>query len=385
MATRSKRIKMAASQPDPFTAVHFDIRDLVIQHFKVEDIKELTTVSKGWNQIIGGSSAAMKRIMLNVWDSSSEQPSRPEVTALLKSNRKYQNLDLHLKFAANIKRKLMLLPKFSSSLVELDLRDDNKQLQKYLPEKLSFPKLKALWIGSNSVDFITMILKHENKLQKLSTSAWMHNEIDMKFAEVLLTIKSLKKLDLYNIPGDVFSLDSFRKPEFKLNSLTVSCKRLDPVLHRNFKAFVLSMADTLTSFDINLFRGEEALLIQELPSLKTLRIGQDEIERPLEIYKPNTSIEVIHLMSINSAPSKFFKSLTAVRSLRVLCFVRKNDFKKILRCFPGLLQLEVCFFAIRMDQKEFEDIYKEVRTVEPSNVESLEVKQGKKIPFVLKL
>jgi hypothetical protein len=47
------------------------------------------------------------------------------------------------------------------------------------------------------------------------------------------------------------------------------------------------------------------------------------------------------------------------------------------------MKLEVGSFWMR--QKDFEDIYKEVRSVDPSSVESLEVKIEGEMPFVLKL
>jgi hypothetical protein len=362
-----------APQPDPFSAVHSDIHDLIIQHFKVEDIKQLTTVSKGWNQIIGGSSAAMRRILLIVSDSSERQP-RSEVTPLLLSDRKYQNMSIFLNYAKNKKRKVML-SKASSLLVELHLHKE-----KDLLSDLSFPKLKAIRAISISVGVAMKFIKGASKLERLVIRFCTPWEFNKEFVEILLEKKTLKELALSNVPENFFSSDSFRTPEFKLTSLNIEFYRSSYFSDPNFNAFVLAMAETLTSLNIYCFRDEYALLNQNLPALKTLKIGCQQ-ECLLSTYKPNTSIEAIEIGSINSTPPAFLKSLMSVRSMFVN-WIDKDDLKKILECCPGLTKLEIGS-AWQTEKKIFEEIYKIVRSVEPSSVESIEVKIERKKPFVL--
>jgi hypothetical protein len=386
MASQPKKIKLVApSQPDPFSVVHSDIHDLVIQHFKFKDIKQLTTVSKGWNRIIGGSSAAMKRIVLKVHVVSSKKPSRSEVTALLKSDRKYQNMDVHLKFATNLERKLMLLSKFSSSLVSLQIQGYAFDLETNLLE--NFPKLESLSAAPITVTVAMKFIKDASKLQSLSIDLIRPHEINEEFIEMLTKKKTLKQLALRKIHEDFFSSASFRKPEFKLTSLTINHRmnylnHISDIPRHNVNAFVLAMADTLTSLDICYFQAVDALLIQKLPALKSLKIGWHQVQRSLASYKPNTSIEVLNFDGISSTPSAFLKSFKNVRSMRI-SFISKDDFKKILECRPGLLKLEVGNGW--MNKQDLEDVYKEVRSVEPSSVESLEVKVGNMKPFVLKM
>jgi hypothetical protein len=380
MATRSKRIKlMAASQPDPFTAILFDLHDLVIQHFKVEDIKQLTKVSKRWNQIIGGSSAAMKRIRLRLrgWEFLSrnrQELARTKLIALLKSDRSYQNMDLYLPNETNKKRMVMLLPKFSSSLVELDLSGDDIQMKKYLPAILSFPKLEALCASWISVCIATKFFKDANKLRRLSVSVKNPSEINEEFVKMMYSKKTLKELDLGNFFENLFSLDSLQKPEFQLTSLTVR-HHFDPVnpvpgiLH-NYNAFVFAMADTLTSLEIVFFQAEHALLIPNLPSLKALKIGW-HLEDSLASYEPNTSIEVFEFAHINTARPAFLKSLKSVRTISTK-YIDKDCFKVIVKNCPPLTMLKARIVLSVMRQ-DFEDIFKEVRSVEPSSVESIEV------------
>jgi hypothetical protein len=216
----------------------------------------------------------MRRIKLNVRDFSSKKPSRSEVTALLKSDRNYQNMSVHLTRATNLKRKMMLLPKFSSSLVELELHRFF-WMEMDLPSNMSFPKLESLRAETISVSVAMELVKGASKLQTLSIDFFRLNQSNEEFAEMLLKKKTLKKLAMRNVPRDFFSFDSFSTPEFKLTSLVFESYNFDPYICRhNFKAFVLAMADTLTSLDIYYLEDEDALLIQNLPALKILKAGR---------------------------------------------------------------------------------------------------------------
>jgi hypothetical protein len=130
-------------------------------------------------------------------------------------------------------------------------------------------------------------------------------------------------------------------------------------------------------------QAENALLIPHLPALKILKIGWHQHARSLATYEPNTSIEVLVFRSITFTPPAFLKSLKSVRSMCVY-WIGKDDFKKILENCSGLMKLEIGK-ARNMEEEDFEDIYKEVRSVKPSSVKSIEVKIEGQVPFVLKL
>jgi hypothetical protein len=195
--------------------------------------------------------------------------------------------------------------------------------------------------------------------------------------------KTLKELTLSHIQKNFFSSESFSRPEFKLTSLAVDCYSFNTAPNCNFNAFVLAMADTLTYLHIQWFRAEDALLIQNLPLLKTLKAYQHQGERSLASYKPNTSIEVLDFISITTMPPAFLKSLTNVRSMCINSFGR-DEFMKILENCPGLLELRTGY-SWNMRQKDYEEIYAEVRSEKPSSVECLVIKIEGRMPFVLKL
>jgi hypothetical protein len=290
-------------------------------------------------------------------------------------------MEVFLMYVADTKQKLIPLSKFSSSLVELDFFGDD-WLETNLPANMSFPKLETLSASPISASVALKFIKDATKLKRLSIDFCEPDESDEEFAEMLLKKTTLKELTLKNVLVDFF-FDSFRTPEFKLTSLAIECYQFDLIANINFNAFVLAMADTLTSLFLYYFRAEDTLLIQNLPALKTLKIGEHVGASSLASYKSNTSIEVLGFKHVNTTPPAFLKSLKSVRSMNINR-IDEDGFKKTLENCPGLLKLEIGS-ACGMEQEDFEDIYKEVRSVEPSSVESLNVMVAGKQPFDLKL
>jgi hypothetical protein len=96
MSTRaSKRMKLQMEEEekyhestnDPLIRICSDVHELILQHFSGRDVKELSLVSKNWNETIGSSSKCMSKIQLKIKGNVSEVKS-----TLLKSQRKYSNI-----------------------------------------------------------------------------------------------------------------------------------------------------------------------------------------------------------------------------------------------------------------------------------------------------
>ena len=160
-----KRIKLDAEpsySSDPFIVLHSDLHDLIHQHLCCNDVCELFKVSKEWNARISKSPKPMEKILLNFRELSSSDPPPKSVTALLKSERMYQNIKFSLRFSSNAYRKLFILKRFSQSVSYLDISFVNKaDCTKFIPANLSFPKLKELRLTGvipraffNSVDTV---------------------------------------------------------------------------------------------------------------------------------------------------------------------------------------------------------------------------------------
>jgi hypothetical protein len=128
---------------DPFVKVHEHVRELMLQQLTGREVLSLMEVSTSWNEIIAGSRKSMSKIKLKIEEKTLKNPSPEEVTALLDSDRPHQNMKLRIRNVANSGSMLLLLQRFSQSLVELDLKlGEQKKMVKNLPENMTFPKLK---------------------------------------------------------------------------------------------------------------------------------------------------------------------------------------------------------------------------------------------------
>ena len=122
-------------------------------------------VSKEWNHVLSGSGVTMSKIKLNVVEERKSKLSRQDVTKILESNRRHQSLRCHFRFKGNIERKLLILDRFSQSLVDLSLESGDRVEDSKLFPKLHFPKLKRLKVSSNNIELIHKILQAATNLE----------------------------------------------------------------------------------------------------------------------------------------------------------------------------------------------------------------------------
>lgn len=222
-----------------------DCSDLIFQHFSVDEVLELSMVSKSWYKEIGRSSAAMKKVWLNVGDRFNE-PKKVDLRAFRASERNYQNfkmseiengLQILLFPRRNWRRALIdiqsftsfkdytnLLKVFNETITELDIFDMDIGFEGGDVEALNFPQLKKL-----RIDFVTSValkpfLKFHPKLVKLN----LENIIDLsgardKNGQQLVTqlLKLQNRLTHLKLHSDAFDKifthrESF---DFKLTNL----------------------------------------------------------------------------------------------------------------------------------------------------------------------
>jgi hypothetical protein len=329
---------------DPFDVLSHDVQDYILQHLKGEEILEITTVSYKWNQIIGSSPTAMKKIKV-------ELPATEPATELKTSDRRYQNLSVAHDNDLGFERDSFLMHRFASSLVELEI---NHNQSRNIPELAPFPKLLSLKLAHSNTRFISSILKNQDNLRSLSID--VSDGVDEEFIAMLMQKEKLKSLTLTSNHEELFKFKSIREPEFKLTSLSVNCFNPDwfisAIPRLNFNRFVLAMADTLTSLDIHIFQYDNAALIQKLPALKSLKMHEFSRRFLKFKYKRNTTIETLHCYNFYSIPLKFLVKLKGVRKLIVDWFICGTVFREILENMPGLKQIEVNI-ELKMKQDDF--------------------------------
>lgn len=120
---------------DPFKMCVADVHDSILQHMNGNDLKNATEVSASFNLVIGQSTTAMKKLLLNL--------SSDVVTAVLQSQRNYSNVDVKM-FSSNAVAREEILAKLSPSVVNLNLKNVPTNL---LAENSKFQKLESLSFG----------------------------------------------------------------------------------------------------------------------------------------------------------------------------------------------------------------------------------------------
>jgi hypothetical protein len=134
------------------------LQDLIFQHLTGSDVKNLFTVSKTWNQAASESSKALSKIKLNIIEYESYSGiARESIRMLLNSNRRYQNAAFCFVRKTNFDRKILLLERFSPSLVDLNFSVGPRTAKFEFNSELHFPKLEKLDIETSSKQTIGVL------------------------------------------------------------------------------------------------------------------------------------------------------------------------------------------------------------------------------------
>jgi hypothetical protein len=338
MKNPQKRIKLSAevedSSLDPFKYLHEDVHKLIYHHLDYEDVLTLfsvSPVSPKWNRQTSESPAAMKKIKFVFSDKSSTSASPRRVTAMLKSQRNYQNFKGTFRYSSNIDRKLLLLKRFSHSLVNLEVVALLIDLSHHFPANLNFPKLKSLDVeSSNRVkdekNIAFELFKNAPNIKKLTTFKVWNKNAD-KMLKCLMEKSELQELKFFNTTRkDVFHDFSMQHSKLKLKSLSFESRSvgsMSPQARLNFDNFLLQMAETLTHVEIECCFLKDILLISKFPVLISFecdRIADFNVN--IDQLKPNTTIKKFKLMSPNVI--NLIGHFIALEDLTISCTTTAN-------------------------------------------------------------
>lgn len=173
---------------DPLYQVHEHLHDSILLHLSVLELLDYSLVSKKWYKAIGNSSAAMKRVWLNVGDRFNE-PKKEDLRAFRASDRNYQNFkmseienglqillfpkrswrraQIDIQSFTNFKDYVNLLRVFNETIVELDLFDMDIESSDYTQGTLEFSCLRKLRIGFVSSIALRPFMKTLQSMNKL--------------------------------------------------------------------------------------------------------------------------------------------------------------------------------------------------------------------------
>ncbi|CRK88148.1 CLUMA_CG001933, isoform A [Clunio marinus] len=319
-----RKFKKQRVPTDPFEYINeFHLRNLVLQHLRFDEVLSASTVSPKWKEIIANSDSAMSRMKMNFYDSSSTYPTRTEVTKLLKSSRRYKALEFDFRLMSNIERKLLLLKRFSLSLVDLTLTYRCRVPINKLPLNISFPQLRTLQLDIclKSNNLITECFTQVEDLETITfNGAGGHTQSTI---DLIKRQNKLKKLNIECWNREIlFAHNVFKDAKFKLESLSWnSCEKkpLSITPQINFNEFLLQHSNTLTFIFIDtITKIDLMVIVNDLKALKTLHFHIILGSRTDLIFKSNHCIQELktnEFYGVELLPKGLLKSLKAIEHL----------------------------------------------------------------------
>lgn len=273
---------------DPFKVfenrfVH--IRDKILSYLTGKDVLNCFLVSKDWNKITSQSTTAMSKIKLHFKEKSSQDPAPREVTALLNSQRQYQNLKFVLEYKTNSKRKFLLIERFGQSLKDLELvithgitwRD--LDADQCVSKNLNLPNLKVFRPKIKPYDdqnkIVNKILKAADNLEEFQCPRDL-NGVGYIDGAVLASRAHLKRLIIDE--DKLEASPELLEAKFQLNYLDLwpgpiyefaSSPSPQPILVK----FCQNQAETLKTLRIVQPGSKSLSVIWFLPKLENLIIG----------------------------------------------------------------------------------------------------------------
>lgn len=248
---------------DPLEIV-LDCNELIFQHFTVEEVLEFSMTSKKWYNAIGKSSAAMKKLWVNVGDRFNE-PEKEDLRAFRASERDYKNFKISeiengLQILIFPKRKwrkgqidiqsyttfkdyAYLLKVFSDTIVELNIFDMDIGFEKSDTAAMNFPQLRRLQVGYVTSVALNPFLRTQQHLEMLILNNITDNNVTRDgTVQQLMTIFLIYQHQLTHLS---MSSDAFVKVfatqisfDFNLKYLLVEYSGNCEFLLSNFKSFL---------------------------------------------------------------------------------------------------------------------------------------------------
>ena len=278
---------------DIFSALHEDIFNEVVSYLSAKDIRKGTLVCKSWYQMFGQSNKCLQKLTIRY----SDYNCKNDLNALLKSDRKYQNLIIEfqnsciqeLRVEANIRA---IIKKFSKSIVKLETPQDFRRICK-------LPKLKELKCKTSNWDFYkreSTIYFYSNglfasciNLTKLEVRC---DQIDDRYIKILQkaikNMQNLKSLALQHLAvlKNIGTEDChFRLERFKSSSIHMS----------DISDFLKCHQSTLKVINASLYPEDFPFIFLQCPKLHTLRVYfYFPRDQKLEIPE-NSTIKNLHI------------------------------------------------------------------------------------------
>lgn len=253
---------------DPFERLHEELHDLLLPHMDLLPCSEVSTL---WNEVIGSSKKAMKRIQLKVASfRSRKSPSQSALELMKNSSRSYSNIHFESPLNSSHVEKVQVLAKFSDSVTELKLghiRSSNEL------EHLELPNLVTLTIAHpSSQKLASCFLRNGNKIKKIveDSELALSWKLSACISNLLKTENQIEHLELgsylsyYLFTNDISSGIKLKLKHFKI---------VQAVYNSNIRLFLKTQAYCLESMSTLAVAGETLkFIVEEMKAIKSLDI-----------------------------------------------------------------------------------------------------------------
>lgn len=319
---------------DPFNFLHSDLFDSIFQHFSSNEILTLSTVDPLWYENIGVSPLCMKKIRVNVVNSSySTNKNDLEVMALipelntLVSIRQYRNIYADLKLQNKQKILQILSPKerqwrnvelINGNFSDGELFDHIQgtveilSLTRIIFEEESsttflFPRLKNLEMSSCNCALIGY-LKEASHLTSLHIQSRSDLTLSQKHLETLLiNNKDLEEFTL--LTHRPLLTNKITQCEFKLRKLVIASESELTTEDRDvLLSFINCQSHFLEVVDIDIWNSEVIEQCFRMERLKDLTCNVSTTEENSNLTC-NLSLERVYLRGIANVTRSFLDEI----------------------------------------------------------------------------
>jgi hypothetical protein len=333
MENQAKRLKL---QADPLSVLCEDVLYLIFQHFDDRFTTfNIFEVSKSWNLRLSQSAAAMRKIKLVFPNTLGSYPGYAKsvsdfVGTLSKSKRMYRNVEFEITNIAKWKRKMQLLERFSSTIVEMDVNYKVSRTAKHDQSVgFTFPNLTSIEITEQVYsEFIGNLIVASPKLEKVV------------FCNSITSGRTLGSIEKNTSVKKLTMLNTGLTPNFCPSSLTnfkFSYKPLENYKEElRLEDWLANSFDTLTTLSLYEIQTESVFFIlTKLPALKTLEFWRAQGEKEEIADLKNFNITTVKMVrELNPFTQQLLECLKSLLSysckenFSTVCFKRSSPTEK---------------------------------------------------------
>lgn len=372
---------------DPLQFFPYEICEEIFKNLPVKDLLKASCVSSDWYDFVAKSQRLMTKVKVKTNCNMDQEYSKKIISALIKSERKYENLEvercaqcLHevygLLESKKWKQVSIIRTSFSSPQESVEffkfIEENVEELimnavyvrQAYsdgVNKGLMFPKLKYF-----SARNIQSFLFHEvfQNIQHLENFDLFSNDQSVTSLNTVMNfLKVNKGLKCLHISGSVFyqilyqdisNLVSFKLKQLIIANGSYHSGEFYNRIYKNLASFLKQQGDSLENVSIDDWMGETVLsAIYLLPNLKELTIKgfthiYENIDWSKLNLKTNTSIVKMHIAAVPDDLKLLKAIITATPKLRYLSISLMNiHFMSIIsHCSQQLTSLKIGYLNI---------------------------------------